>query len=77
MGWAGCSPGHLHPPAAPPWPLQPSPSRLTGRCLDSWWRRGKGAHWGGSVGQLDTEMSLAFPESTIGSFMLLELVSQS
>lgn len=31
----------------------------------------------GSMGQLDTEMSLALPESTIGSFMLLELVSQS
>lgn len=29
------------------------------------------------MGQLDTEISLAFPESTMGSFMLLELVSQS
>lgn len=38
---------------------------------------GKGVHGMGSMGQLDTEMSLAFPESTMGSFTLLELVSQS
>lgn len=57
--------------AAPPRAL------LTGRCRESWCRRGKGAHWVGSMGQLDTEMSLAFPESTMGSLMLLELVSHS
>lgn len=71
--WGTCTPLHTR-----PGPSSPSPGPwLTGRCLESWWRRGKGAHWMGSMGQLDTEMSLAFPESTMGSFMLLELVSQS
>lgn len=49
---------------------------LTGCCLECCCRREKGAQGLGSTGQLDTEMSLALPESTMGSFMLLQLVSQ-
>lgn len=71
----------MHPGSPPPGPASHSskllPTALTGRCLERWWRMGKGVHGMGSMGQLDTEMSLAFPESTMGSFTLLELVSQS
>lgn len=49
---------------------------LTGCCLECCCRREKGAQGLGSTGQLDTETSLALPESTMGSFMLLQLVSQ-
>lgn len=58
-------------------PSQKERGRLPGGCcLESCCRREKGAQGLGSTGQLDTEMSLALPESTMGSFMLLQLVSQ-
>lgn len=47
---------------------------LTACCPESFC--GKGLHWRGSRGQLETETSLAFPESTMGSFTLVELLAQ-
>lgn len=49
---------------------------LTTWSLGSLCRAGQGLHWRGSVGQLETETSLAFPESTMGSLTLLELSAQ-
>lgn len=82
-GEGGAGGGGGAPPTSPTFrrgSVTPAPPScvpvLTGCCLESCCRREKGAQGLGSTGQLDTEMSLALPESTMGSFMLLQLVSQ-